>query len=181
MMISENTSNALDVLLGAFFDLNRTTDRMVSIMQNKFAMPNAANIVHHKIAHLYPLLADKISEIKDNYNIPSVYPETHRDDRDYENTKDMFETLLNENFDAYKMIQYTYQIAQENNDLNVCSELIDFMNKFNKVIGQIYTLRDKGLELTDNFDQFDDHINVYGIVGLPELIDNQDEEEEEDD
>lgn len=180
MMISENTSNALDVLLGAFFDLNRTTDRMVSIMQNKFAMPNAANIIHHRIAHLYPLLADKISEIKDKYNMSSVYPETHRDGRDYKNTNDMFDTLLNENLDVYKMIKYTYQIAQENGDLNVCAELIDFINKFNTVVGQIYTLRDKGLELTDSFDQFDDHIDEYGIVGLPELM-NENEEEGEDD
>lgn len=180
MLISKQTSDALDVLLGAFFDLNRTTDRMVSVMQNKFSMPKASSVIHHHIAHLYPLLADKCSEIKDRYNMTSVYPETHRDARDYENMKDMFETLLKENVNVYELIKLTYKVAEENGDFNVGADLIDIMRLFSEVVGQIYTLRDKGVELVDKFDQFDDHVTVYGIVGIPELFDENTKNTEED-
>ena len=47
MMLSERTSEALDILVGQYFQLNRTFDRCVSWMEVKFAMPNAANIIHH--------------------------------------------------------------------------------------------------------------------------------------
>ena len=51
MSISIKTSEALDLLVGKAFDLNRSFDRAVSIMQNKWCMPNAANIIHHNLAH----------------------------------------------------------------------------------------------------------------------------------
>ena len=36
MFLSEKTSEALDELVGACFDMNRTIDRMCSVMQNVF-------------------------------------------------------------------------------------------------------------------------------------------------
>ena len=104
MLISQETSEALDILVGKMFDLNRSFDRAVSWMQNVFSMPQASDIVHHNLAHLFPLLADSLTEIKDRYNIPSVYPETHKDDREYENLFVMFTTLLKECSDGYEMI-----------------------------------------------------------------------------
>lgn len=171
--ISTQTSESLDVLLGAFFDLNRTTDRMVSVMKNKFAMGNASDIIHHNIAHLYPLLGDKVSEIKDRYNEESVYPETHKDNRTYQNLKEMFDVLLKENLHLYELIKLTYKVAQENFDLNAMADLIELTRLFNGLMGQIYTLRDKGNELVDQFDKFDAHIHIYGIVGIPELLGNK--------
>ena len=93
MSISFKTSEALDLLVGKSFDLNRTFDRAVSIMQNKWCMPNAANIIHHNLAHLFPLLADVISGFKDNWSLTTVYPETHMDDRDYDNLLSMMTIL----------------------------------------------------------------------------------------
>jgi murein endopeptidase len=85
LLIHEETSEALDVLYGAFFDLNATLDRVASVMLNDFSMPNAGEIVHLNISHTMPLLADVVSEIKDNYNLSSIRPEVHKDDRNYSN------------------------------------------------------------------------------------------------
>ena len=87
------------------FDLNRTADRMASVMQNDWCMPNASDIFHHKLAHLYPLLADSLTEIKDRWNVSSVYGMTHEDGRDYTNLEDMFSTFLKENLEGYEMIK----------------------------------------------------------------------------
>ncbi len=166
MSISLKTSESLDLLVGKAFDLNRSFDRAVSIMQNKWCMPNAANIIHHNLAHLFPLLADVISGFKDNWNLTTVYPETHKDDRDYSNLLDMMTILRNEVLDFYEMIKMVYKIAEEENDFNTMAMLIDFMNKLTIVVSQMYTLKDKAEQMPTDWDTFDNHISQWGIDGL---------------
>ena len=166
MSISLKTSESLDLLVGKAFDLNRSFDRAVSIMQNKWCMPNAANIIHHNLAHLFPLLADVISGFKDNWNLTTVYPETHKDDRDYSNLLDMMTILKNEVLDFYEMIKMVYRIAEEENDFNTMAMLIDFMNKLTIVVSQMYTLKDKAEQMPTDWDTFDNHISQWGINGL---------------
>jgi hypothetical protein len=171
MLIAIQTSNALDELYGSFFDLNATLDRVVSVMLNDFSMPQASDIVHHKIAHLTPLLADKISEIKDNYNVSSIRPEVHRDDRNYSDLEVMFKTVLEEFEGVYEMIKMCYDTAHTHGDLNVCADLMKFIPKFSVVIGQIITLRDKAVQMPTGFDTFDRHITSWKIDGLEDYDD----------
>lgn len=166
MSISLKTSESLDLLVGKAFDLNRSFDRAVSIMQNKWCMPNAANIIHHNLAHLFPLLADVISGFKDNWNLITVYPETHKDDRDYSNLLAMMTILRDEVLDFYEMIKMVYKIAEEENDFSVMAMLIDFMNKLTIVVSQMYTLKDKAEQMPTDWDTFDNHISQWGINGL---------------
>lgn len=166
MTISLKTSESLDLLVGKAFDLNRSFDRAVSIMQNKWCMPQAADIIHHKLAHLFPALADIISGFKDDCNMMTVYPETHKDDRDYSNLLEMMTILRNEVVDFYEMIKMVYRIADEENDLNAVAMLIDFMNKLTKVISQMNTLKDKSEQMPTGWDLFDNHISSWGINGL---------------
>ena len=169
MLISEKTSLALDELVGAYFDLNRSFDRAVSILQNKFSMPNAAIIIHHKLAHLFPLMADKVTEIKDLYNLETIYPETHRDSRDYMDLKNMMDTLLKEVSDCYSIIKLVNEVATENKDYNVQAELVRLMNYHSLIMGQVITLRDKAEQMPTDFDNYDRHIDSWGIVGIPEI------------
>lgn len=166
MSISLKTSESLDLLVGKAFDLNRSFDRAVSIIQNKWCMPNAANIIHHNLAHLFPLLADVISGFKDNWNLTTVYPETHKDDRDYSNLLAMMTILRDEVLDFYEMIKMVYKIAEEENDFSVMAMLIDFMNKLTIVVSQMYTLKDKAEQMPTDWDTFDNHISQWGINGL---------------
>ena len=68
MYISKETCKDLDTLYGQFFNLNSLFDRAVSVMLNDWAMVQASDIIHHRLAHLFPLMADMVSEIKDNYD-----------------------------------------------------------------------------------------------------------------
>lgn len=165
-LISKETSEGLDELVGGFFDLNRTTDRMISWMTNVWCMPQAVSIIHPDIAHLYPLLADLVTEIKDRYNMTSVYPETHRDAREYRDLKDMFETLYQENADMYTMIKMVNKIANEKGDFNVHADLVGLMQKFSKLMEQIYTLKDKSEQMPTDYAKFDRQISSWGISGL---------------
>lgn len=166
MFLSQKTSDALDEIVGAFFDLNRTFDRAVSYMQNKWCMPQAADIIHHKLAHLWPLEADKVSGFKDQYNMLTRYPVTHEDNRTYVDLSDMMNTLLSEVGEVYEMIKMTYQVAKEEDDLNACSMLFSLTEDMNILIGQMITLADKAEQMRTDYDTFDRHIMSWGINGL---------------
>ena len=166
MMLSNKTSEALDYLLGAYFDLNRTFDRAVSVMEVKFAMPNAANIIHHKLAHLWPLMADVVSDFKHQWNVMAGYPETHRDARDYTNLEDMMGVLLKETLDVYEIIKQVYAIAKDEHDFNTNAMLQNLMQDMNKVVAQVIVLDDKAKQMPTDFDNYDRHIDSWGIVGL---------------
>ncbi len=166
MLLSTKTSDALDELVGAMFDQNRSWDRAVSWLQNKFSMPQAADIIHHNIAHLWPLLADEISGFKDQYNMPTRYPATHEDNRTYADLYDMMETLLKEASEVYEMIKITYRIAKEEGDFNANAMLQKLMRQMTVVIGQVYTLRDKAEQMPIDYDTYDAHIDDWGIDGL---------------
>ena len=166
MFLSERTSRALDILVGGFFNLNRTTDRMVSVMQNKWSMPVAADIVHHNLAHIWPLMADIVSGFKDEYNLTTVYPETHKDDRGYDNLYDMMDVMLREVGSMYDMIKQAYDIAVEEHDFNAMVMLQGLMEKMTKLIGQVITLRDKAEQMPEGYDTYDFHIKDWGIVGV---------------
>lgn len=166
MNISAETSTALDLLVGKFFDLNRSFDRAVSILENKWAMPNAADIIHHKLAHLFPLMADIVSGFKDKWNVMTVYLETHEDNRDYTDLNEMMETLFKEVLDTCEIVKMVYGVAESHGDFNAMAMLIDLMNKMTDVIAQVNTLKDKAEQMPDEYDVYDNHISAWGIVGL---------------
>lgn len=166
MLINEETSKALDILYNQFFNLNAVYDNAVSYMLNKWCMPNASNIIHKNLAHIFPVLADKISEIKDNYDVRSIRTELPRHDEEYEDLSDMMNTLYDYCESAYKILQQTSRIAMDNNDLNVLCDLVQFTNTFNKIMGQVITLQNKAEQMPTEYDRFDRHIEMWGIVGL---------------
>lgn len=166
MVLSEKTSEAIDILVGKSFDLNRSFDRAVSILTNVFSMPQAADIIHHNLAHLWPLIADEFSSFKDEWNIPTYYPETHGDGRTYSNLADMMETLLKETLEMYEMLKMTYSVAKENGDLNACAFLMRMTRILTIIVGQVYTLRDKAAQMPTDFDSYDAHIDDWGIDGV---------------
>lgn len=166
MLIHEETSEALDVLYGAFFDLNATLDRVASVMLNDFSMPNAGEIVHFNISHTMPLLADVVSEIKDNYNLSSIRPEVHKDDRNYSNLADMFSTVLKEFSEVYEIMNKVVDIAIAHRDRNVTSDMYRLFRKYNIIMGQVNTLNDKAQQMPTDFDKFDFNISKWGIKGV---------------
>ena len=103
---------------------------------------------------------------KDKYNLTTVYPETHRDAREYKDLFDMMSTLYNEVESVYEIVKRTYYIAKEERDFNANAMLQDFMGKLTEVISQVITLRDKAEKMPTDYDTYDFHIKDWGIVGV---------------
>ena len=165
MFLSEKTSQAIDEIVGSFFNLNRTVDRMCSVLLNKWSMQRTEQLLHYNHAHTYPLLADIWSDFKSDCNIPTVYPETHKDDRDYNSLLDMMETYLKEVGNVYSMIKITYNIAKDEGDLNACAMIMDFIPKMTEMISQVITLRDKAEQIED-FAKYDEYVKNWEIDGV---------------
>ena len=168
MLLSQETSKALDLLYNKFFDLNSLFDNAVSYMLNVWCMPNASNTIHINLAHTFPVMADKISEIKDNYDERSTRMALEAHDEEYENLMDMMSMLYDSCANAYDMLKATFNIAMEHNDVNAVCDLADFQRDFNKIIGQVQTLKNKAEQMPMEYDKFDRHIDKWGIVGLGE-------------
>lgn len=166
MLINEQTSKELDILYGQFFNLNSGFDNAVSFMLNEWAMVQASEIIHQNLAHLFPLLADKVSEIKDDYDERSIRPVVSEHAESYDNLVDMFDALLEECTATYEMIKIVNNTAVENGDFNVHVGLISLMQDYNKVIGQVITLDNKAHQLVDDFISFDTYVKDWGIAGL---------------
>lgn len=166
MLINEETSKALDVLYNQLFNLNAVYDNAVSYMLNEWCMPNASQIIHQNLAHVFPVMADMISEIKDNYDVRSIRTEIPRHDEEYEDLSDMMNTLYDYCENTYKILQQSSRIAMDNNDLNVLCDLVEFTKTFNKIIGQVITLQNKAEQMPTEYDKFDRHIDKWGIIGL---------------
>lgn len=166
MLISEKTSKDLDILYSQFFNLNSLFDNACSFMLNEWAMVKASDIIHHNLAHIFPIFADMVSEIKDDYDMRSVRLEVPAHTENYGNLKDMTANLLNECALLYQMIKLAYTTSVNEGDFNVQVGLIDIMKKYNKILGQVITLDNKAQQLGENYDMFDAHIENWGIVGL---------------
>lgn len=164
--ISNDTSDALDILYNQFFTLNSIFDNAVSYMLNEWCMPNASNIIHLNLAHTFPLLADKVSEIKDTYNLRSIRLDIDKHDETYLNLEDLTKTLVDNCNVVQSMFVSVFKIANENAEISVISQLIDVQKDFNKLYAQVLTLHDKAKQMPEEYDKFDRHISTWGIVGL---------------
>lgn len=165
MLINLETSEALDILYGSFFQLNALLDRAQSVLNNDFTMPNASKYIHN-LAHNCNGLADVVSEIKDNYNLSSIRPEVHKDDRNYSNLADMFSTVLKEFSEVYEIMNKVVDIAIAHRDRNVISDMYRLFRKYNIIMGQVNTLNDKAQQMPTDFDKFDFNISNWGIKGV---------------
>jgi hypothetical protein len=165
MLINLETSEALDILYGSFFQLNALLDRAQSVLNNDFTMPNASKYIHN-LAHNCNGLADVVSEIKDNYNLSSIRPEVHKDDRNYSNLADMFSTVLKEFSEVYEIMNKVVDIAIAHRDRNVTSDMYRLFRKYNIIMGQVNTLNDKAQQMPTDFDKFDFNISKWGIKGV---------------
>jgi hypothetical protein len=55
---------AINQLLGSLFDANAISDNVVYVLENAYAMPVASDLVHHRYAHIFPVIADTVNKIQ---------------------------------------------------------------------------------------------------------------------
>lgn len=164
MLISSETENKLNLLIQRFFQHNRTWDRFLGYATVEWSLDTFSGVFHHGLAHLYPLLADKVSDILLRYDVAPEYYETKSDTRTYDTLESFFKINLDEHKQTYELIKEAINTANINGDLNVETDLKHLLRIFNHFMEQALLLEDKATIYGDNqkamFDAFSNQFYI---------------------
>lgn len=162
-LIPEKINSKLDEIVTKCFEGNRIADRGMSILAIKFAMNKTEKILHQKLAHLFPALADDVSGYQGSRNNLTVYGLTPEDKSDYSNPLVFFERMLDFMVDLETLIAEAIEMANEE-DYATYSFLIKFMRDITSVTEQCLLLVDKGEQYTNDWPGFDHRIKDFVIL-----------------
>jgi ferritin len=168
-LISETINESLNELVGQFFEGNRFLDRAMSQLSIKFTMSKTSKILHEALAHKMPLLADFLSNYQDSRNALTIYPETFKDDTDYENPLAIFTKFLDYMISVERSIIEVIDLTKDENDYMTKVFLEKFLYHIHFYTNQALLLVDKSnMYGQDNkgLMDFDRDINDF-IVDIP--------------
>lgn len=167
-LISKEIKAALEKIISHCFYSNRMLDRMCSVLSVSFVMPITSSILHHNLAHYYPILADYISDYMDGRDCTTIYEETPRGDQEYDTPLDCFNKLLEINLHLEKLITDAIILSQSNGDYTTKVYLEEFLLKIIPITKDILLLVDKA-ELYGDSDsgitRLDSDITDFGLFG----------------
>lgn len=166
MNVSNETINAIYQLISECFKENRYFDRYVTCLNVDFAMNNTSNLCHLQISHMFPILADKIGETIEKYNISIEYGATPEAKEIYSSPMEIIEKMENDCINFQNMFIGVTKIAFEHNDIQVYTELLDLLKDYNTTVEQVILLKDKADLYKDDWASYDAHIkNHFWVLG----------------
>ncbi len=163
-LIDNKLNEKLNDIVTFCFLGNRVCDRAMSVLDVKFVMNKTSSILHEKLAHLFPMLADVVSDYQSSRNCLTIYGETPRDDTDYSSPIDFFEKALEFMQDLESLCYETHVLATESSDLTTVSFLEKYSRLLIPVTNQCILLVDKGLLYNNDWIRFDHDIDDFIIL-----------------
>ena len=167
MNVTEKTIEALYALITECFKQNRFLDRFVSVLGVEFACNQAANLIHHNIAHYFPVLSDNVGErTLERYNITVKYGATPAGEQEYTSVTEMMQILEDDMIAFQNIYMGVMKIAWNNDDLQVYTDLGDLLEGVNRMVEQAILLNDKIKYYgEDKIMSFDHDIDKFWILG----------------
>ena len=163
-LIKDNLNEKLDLIVQKLFEGNRVFDRIVNQLDIKFIMNKTSEILHPKLAHMYPILADSISEYQGSRNNNTVYGETPRDATEYISPLRVFERILGYQMELESSLKDAIEIAFEESDYVTLSFLQSFALQLIPYTKQSLLLLDKAKLYDDDWMGFDRDIERFIIL-----------------
>lgn len=162
-LISENINSKLDEIVTKCFEGNRLSDRGMSILAVKFAMNKSEAILHQKVAHLFPALADQVSGYQGSRNNLTFYGITPADNTDYSNPLEFFDKLYYYMLDLETLVCETID-SIDKEDYFTKAFLLEFTRTISKVTEQCQLLLDKATLFNGDWMAFDHRIEDFIIL-----------------
>lgn len=165
-LVTKQTIDALYEIIGESFKCNRLIDRMVTVLGVSYACNNSSKLIHQHIAHVFPLLADKIGEkCLERYNIPVEYASTPDGKQDYSSVEQIIVDLKDIVVDYHTKVMGVVAVSQENGDYHVYADMLDVLKQVNEIVEQCILLEDK-IKAYDSVMSFDKDIkDAFWILG----------------
>lgn len=167
-LITKDIKASLEKIVSHCFYNNRIADRICSILSVTFVMPITSNIIHHKLAHIYPLLADDVTDYMDSRDCTSIYGATPAGDQMYDTYLDCFNKLLENHLKLEELIYEAINKCISANDYSTKVFLESYLRKVTKVTSDILLLVSKAEMYGDsdmNMMKFDADIEDFEIFG----------------
>lgn len=162
-LITESINGKLDEIVTKFFEGNRIADRGMSVLGVKFVMVKTEKILHEKLAHHFPQLADIVSSYQGSRNNLTFYGLTPSDNTDYESPLQFFERMLDYMIDLEALVSETMEMTLHD-DFITFSFLVDFVEYVNQVTSQCLLLVDKAELYKDDWESFDHRVEDFIIL-----------------
>ena len=156
MKISEATYNQLNILLQKSFDCNAQADNFAYNIDFQ-RYPNIGNIYHHSFAHLFPALADQISDLMIKLNARPVRRAVNQYEEEYSSLKDLFVDNDRMAEDYRLAIKTTIDIADLSNDYEVRIAMENFLLEFLSYVKQCDVWRTMAERYQNDIMGFDVH------------------------
>ena len=167
-LLNADVKKALEDIISLCFYNNRMFDRMVSILSVTFVMPQTGNIIHHNLAHLYPQLADVISDYMDDRNCTTIYGSTPVGDQVYDSPLDCLNYMLELNLKLETTTKDAIKVADSAGDYTTKVFLDGFLRSLIIVTSNLLLLVDKMYMYGNNktgWMKFDHDIEDFGFKG----------------
>jgi len=159
-LIPENINSKLDEIVTKCFEGNRIADRGMSVLNIKFVMNKTEALLHDKLAHRFPQLADIVSTYQGSRNCLTVYGVTPLDDTYYESPLDFFNRMLNYMMELEALICEAIEMSRSDDNFTYAF-LLEFTEEIAFVTEQCLLLVDKANEYKDKWQLFDHNIRDF--------------------
>ena len=161
-LIPDNLNSKLDEIVTKCFEGNRIMDRGMSVLNIKFVMNRTVKFLHPKLAHLFPLLGDKVSDYQGSRNNLTFYGITPADGTDYNTVLEFFERSLEYMQDLESLVAEALNLAREEDETTYVF-LEHFLRKLIPITEQCLLLVDKAKLYTDMM-LFDHNVEDFIIL-----------------
>ena len=167
-LLSVGTKEKLEEIIKHCFYCNRIADRIMSALSVRFVMPITVSILHPNLAHLYPILADEISDYMDARNCTVIYGETPVGNQNYETPKECFEKMLKLNLELETLTIEAIKYVENEKDYTTKVFLDSFLKELIPITASILLLVDKARLYGDEpskWMDFDHDIEDFPLFG----------------
>ncbi len=158
-LIPDNVNNKLNEIVTFCFVGNRICDRAMSVLDVKFVMNKTSEILHERLAHLFPKIADVVSTYQGSRNCLTIYGETPLDATDYTSPQEFFEKILDYMVELESLCYETCSLAMDESDITTVSFLQKFIRIISHITHQCILLSDKGNAYNGDWMKFDHDID----------------------
>lgn len=161
MLISEETREQLNGLVGLSFDANSVVDNFAYNLAY-YNYPNIEEIVHEYFAHKFPDFADFLTDMMIELDARPVRKAMEAHDKDYQgNLVKIFEDNLFMCDDYRRAIIQVIEVAELNEDYEVKIKLEEFLAMFNTYRKQASVWYEYAKRYEGDYKTFDVHFEEF--------------------
>ena len=160
--MSPKVRDAIQAAVDRCFAMNALCDRMVYIMLGPWYMQRFGDAFHERVAHAYPSLADKLSDVLLAEHETVIRGPIEPQAQGYAGPTEMLAAYRDAVLETRRIIGDAYYTAFDNAEAGAATLLEDILEDYQEgMVSQAYLLAGKAVQYENNFAQIDSDYNIF--------------------